>query len=110
VSLLVPNVLALAIPLDCGGMLRAILPPILGLPGAPLLGTIQAGLPVFRVRRKFLPPIIGAAVPLALRLATDRLPRLKPRWQETSLTVTASPFDHTGGCRILRNVMVRREI
>ena len=91
--------LPLAIPLDCGGVLPAILSPILGIPGAPLLSAVRAGLPVFRVRGKFLPSIIGAAAPLAIRLTASRLTRLKLRWQEASLTVTASPFHHTGGCR-----------
>jgi hypothetical protein len=54
--------------------------------------------------------ILGAAAALATTVAAHRLPRLVFRWLEGPLTVAASPFDHTGGCRILRSVIVRREI
>ena len=54
--------------------------------------------------------ILGATAALATQLAAHQLPRLIFRWLEDLLTVAASPFDHTGGCRILRGVIARRQI
>jgi hypothetical protein len=90
---LVPSVLLLAVAVDGGRMLLAIMPPVLGVAGAPLLGTIQAGLPVFRVR-KFLPMIIGATTSLTVRLTAGRLTRLELRWPEAALAIAATPFIH----------------
>lgn len=96
---LVPNVPLLAVALDRGGGLLAIPPPIIGVPGTPFLRAVQAYLAIFRVRGDLLAMIIGAAAPLAAGVAAYRLPRLIFRWLEGSLTVGASPLDHTGGCR-----------
>jgi hypothetical protein len=88
-------VLLLAVTLDSGRMLLAIMTPVLAIPGAPLLGAIQASLLVFRVR-KFLPVIIGAPPPLTLRLAAGRLSGPELRWQEAALAIAATPFIHRG--------------
>ena len=76
-------------------MLLAIMTPVLSVPGAPLLAAIQAGLPVFRVR-KFLPVIIGATTPLSGRLSAGRLSGPELRWQKAALAIAASPFIHRG--------------
>ena len=55
---------------------------------------------VFRVRRDLLAVMLGAAAALTTWVAAHRLPWLILRWLEDPLTVAASPFDHTGGCRI----------
>ena len=96
---LVSNLLQLTIPLNDGRVLFAIPSPVVRIAGAPLLRTIQAFLPVDRVRSDLLAVIIGAATPLAVGLTAYRLPRLILRWLEDHLTVAAAPFDHTGGCR-----------
>jgi hypothetical protein len=92
---LVPSVLLLAVTLDGGRMSLAIMTPVFGIPGAPFLGAIQAGLSVFRVR-EFLPVIIGATTPLTLRLAASRLIRPELRGQKAALAIAATPFIHTG--------------
>jgi hypothetical protein len=61
-----------------------------------------------RVRSNLLAVILGAAATLASEFAPRRLPRLVFRWLEDPLTVAASPFDHTGGCRILRSAILSR--
>jgi len=96
---LVPNVLLLAVALDGGGVLLAIPPPVLGIAGAPFLRTVQAYLAVFGVPGDLSAVMIGAAAPLAAGVAAYRLPRSIFRWLEGSLTVGASPLEHTGGCR-----------
>jgi hypothetical protein len=73
--------------------------------GIAISAGFQALLTVFRVRRDLLAVIIGAAAALAFELAAHQLPRLILRRLEVLLTVAASPFDHTGGCRILRSVI-----
>jgi hypothetical protein len=106
----VPNVLLLAVPLHGGRMLFAVTPPIIWIPGSPFLWAVQAHLAVFRVRSDLLAVILSAAPALATGIAAHRLSRLIFRWLENPLTVAALPFDHTGGCRILLDVVVRREI
>jgi hypothetical protein len=103
-------VLLLAVPLDGGRALLAIPPPIVRITGSPFLCAVHAHLAVFRVRRNFLAVILGAAAALTTGGAAHQLPRLILRGLEDLLTVAASPFDHTGGCRILRSAMVRLEI
>ena len=98
-SFLVSNLLKSTIPLYDGRVLFAISSPVVRVAGAPLLRTIQAYLPVDRVRSDLLTVIIGAATPLALGLTAYRLSRLILRWLEDHLTVAAAPFDHTGGFR-----------
>jgi hypothetical protein len=98
---LVPNVLPLAIPLDGGRVLFAVSPPIVGIAGPPFLRAVQAHLAIFRVSRDLLAVVLSAAAALATGVAAHQLRRLIFRWLEDSLTVGASPFDHTGGCRIL---------
>ena len=97
---LVPNVLLLPISLDSIRVLVAILAPVTQIPGPPFLRTIPTYLAVHRIDRNLLPVILGAAATLTDRFAAYRLRRLILRWQEVSLTVAATPFDHTGGCRI----------
>ena len=97
---LVPNLLLLAVPLDGGRVLFAILSPVIRVAGTPFLRTIPAYQTVFRIRRDLLTVIIGATAPLAVGLAAHRLPWLIFRWLEGSFTVAASPFDHIAGCRI----------
>src|SRR5262249_50678737 len=102
---LLPNVLLLAIPLDGVGVLLAIVPPVIGISGSPFLRAVQTHLPVFRVRHNLPAVILRAASALATEIAADRLRRLILRGLEDPLTVAASPFDHNGGCRILRSAM-----
>jgi len=96
---LVPNVLLSAVPLDGGWVLLAIPPPVIRVARAPLLRAVPAYLAVFGIQSDLLAVIIAAATPLASGFVANRLPRLILRWLEGSLTVGASPFDHTGGCR-----------
>jgi hypothetical protein len=51
--------------------------------------------------------IFSATPALTAGVAAHRLRRLKLRGLKDPLTIPASPFDHTGGCRILRGVIVR---
>jgi hypothetical protein len=103
-------VLLLAIPLHGSRMLFAIPPPVIRIPRSPFLWAVQAHLAVFRVRSDLLAVILSAAAALATGIAAHGLSRLIFRWLEDPLTVAASPFDHNGGCRILLDVGVRREI
>jgi len=103
-------VLLLAVPLDGARVLFPILPPVVWVAGSPLLWAVQAHLAVFRVRRDLLAVIFSAASALTAGVAAHRLQRLIFRWLEDPLAVAASPFDHTGGCRIPPDVIVRREI
>ena len=96
---LVANMLPFAIPLDGLRVLLAIPPPVIGIPGAPFLSAIQTSLAVFRVRGDFLAVVIGAAPPLADRIAAYRLPRLKLGWLETALAIPTLAYAHIGGCR-----------
>ena len=68
---MVPNVLSLAVPLNGAGVLLAIAPPVIRVPGAPLLRTVQAHLAVFGIGGDPLAVIIGAAAPLATRFAAN---------------------------------------
>ncbi len=100
---LVPNVLLLAVPLHGGGVLSPISPPVIRMAGSPFLRAVQAYLAIFGVRGDLLAVIIGAVPALAAGVAAYHLRRLIFGWLEAPLTVAASPFDHTGGCRILRD-------
>jgi hypothetical protein len=97
---LVPDVLPLSVPLDGCGVLLAVLAPVFPIAGTPLLRAVKAHLAIHRVGSDFPAVIFSAAAPLAIGLATDRLPRPILRWHEDPTTVTASPFGHTTGrCR-----------
>ncbi len=97
---LVSNVLLLAVPLDGCGVLLTIASPIIRVAGPPLLRAIQADLTVFGVRGNLVAVVVGAAAPLAIRLAADRLPRLILRWREDQPAIPALPFSgHIGRCR-----------
>jgi hypothetical protein len=102
--------LSLAVPRDCGRVLFAILPPVIRIPGSPFLRTIAAHLAVYRVGSHLLPVIVGAPEALTLGFAAHRLRRPIFRWLKDPLTVAASPFDHTGGCRILRRQIVKADL
>ena len=97
---LVAHLLPLAIPLDGGWMLPAILPPVIGVAGSPLLRTVQAHLPIFGIGSDLLAVIIGAATALAVGIAADGLPGLILRRHEDPLAITALPFGHIRRCRI----------
>jgi len=107
---LVPNVLSLAIALYGGRVSLPVPPPIVRVAGSPFLWAVPAHLAVFRVRRDFPAVIFSAAPALALGTAAHRLRRLKLRGLKYPFTVAATPFDHTGGSRIRRRTIVRREI
>src|ERR1700749_4504156 len=102
--------LSLAVPFSGGRVLLAILPPVIRMARAPLLRTIAAHLAVYRVGSHLLPVIVGAPAALTLGFAAHRLRRPIFRWLKDPLTVAASPFDHTGGCRILRRQIVRPDL
>jgi len=87
--------LSLAVPLDGGRLLLAILPPIIRMARAPLLRTVAAYLAIFRICRDFLAVIVCATAALAVGAAAHQLPRLILRRQEGVLAEAASPFDHT---------------
>lgn|SRR5581483_7733364 len=93
---LVPNVLQAAVPFDGSRVLRTVPSPVVRVAGAPVLRTIQAALPIYRVCRDLLAVVISAAAPLALGLTAYQLTWLIFRWLEALLTVAATPFDHTG--------------
>lgn len=99
---MVPNLLLFAVPFYSGRMLLAILPPVVAVAGAPLLRTVQTDLAVFGIAGDLAAVIVNAPMALASRVAANQLPRLILRWLEVSLTVAASPFDHTGGYRTAR--------
>jgi len=103
-------VLLVAVPLDGGRVLLAIPPPIVRVTGSPFLRAVQAHLAVFRVRRDLLAVTLVAAATLTTGVAAHQLSRLIFRGLEDLFTVAESPFRHTGGRRILRSAMVRREI
>jgi hypothetical protein len=107
---LVPNVLLLEVPLDGGWVLLPIPPPIVRVAGPPFPWAVQAYLAVYRVRGDLPAVILSAAAALATGIAADHLRRLIFRGLENPLAVVASPFDHTGGCRILRSANVRSEV
>ena len=102
--------LLLAIPLDGGRVLFAIPPPVARGAGSPFLRAVQAYLAVFRVRRDLLAVVLSPPTAPATGIAAHQMSRLILRRLERSLTVAATPFDHTGGCRTLRSATVRREI
>jgi hypothetical protein len=93
---LVPNVLLLAIALNGGGVLFAILPPVIRIARPPLLRAVQTHLAVFRILCDLAAVILSAPAALATGSAANRLRRLILRGMEGPLTVAASPFDHTG--------------
>ena len=102
--------LLLAIPLDGLRVLLAILPPVIGVAGAPFLRTVHAYLAVFRIRGDLLAVIIGAAPPLAGGIAANRLPRPKLGWLETALTIPTLAYAHIGRCRTGGGEILRRGI
>ena len=87
--------LLLAVLLRGGWALLPVLLPVAGIRGAPLARTVLANLAVFRIGGNLLFVIILAPLPLAIGLATNRLPRLKLRGSETLLTIPATRFSHT---------------
>ena len=62
---MVPDELLLAVPRDGGGVLFAIVPPVIRVACPPLLRTIPAYLSVFGVRSDLLAVIVGATTELA---------------------------------------------
>ncbi len=106
---MVADVLLLAVALDGGGVCLAIPAPVVGVANSPLLRTVPAHLPVFRVCGDFLAVIIGTSPPLAVQFVANRLPQLIFRGLKRSFTVAASPFDHTGVVASAVDVF-RREI
>src|SRR5450432_2848297 len=87
---LVPNLLLLAVPLDGGRVLFAILSPVIRVAGTPFLRAVQADLAILRVRSDLPAMIIGATAALATRLAAHQLPRLILRRLEVLLTIAAT--------------------
>jgi hypothetical protein len=92
-AFLVTNVL-LPVPLDDGGMLLSVTPPVVGMSGAPFLRAVQTDLSILRVGRDLLAMVVGATPTLAIRIAAHRLPRLILRWMEDLFAVAATSFDY----------------
>ena len=102
--------LTLAVPLHRAGMSPAVAFPIIRVLLTPLVRALQARLAVDGVGGDLLAVIISASAALAAGVAAHRLPRLIFRWLEDPLTEAATPFAHTGGCRIPQRGTVRWEI
>jgi hypothetical protein len=107
--LLVPNVLLLAVPLQGGRMLFAVPPPVIPIPGSPFLWAVQAHLAIPGPQRSSgddtqrdggagtrdrSTPIAPADISMAGRSAH-------------SSGIAVRPYRR---CRILLDVVVRREI
>ena len=75
-------------------MLLPVLLPVAGIRGAPLARAVLANLAVFRIGGDLLFVVFRAPLPLAIDLATNRLPRLKLGPSEALLTIAATRFSH----------------
>jgi hypothetical protein len=73
-----------------------VLLPVVGMLLAPFAGAIAADLAVLGISRKFDAMVFEASPRLALRPATDFLPRLELGWLERILAISAAPLTHTG--------------
>jgi hypothetical protein len=62
--------------------------------GAPLLGAVQAPLPIYRIGSDLPPMVIVTAPPLAGRITASTLSRLKLGWLKRTLAIAADPFSH----------------
>ena len=93
------NLLLPAVALDGGGMLLAVLAPVIGMAGAPLLWTIETDLPVFGIGGDLLAVIVGTAPALAVSAGADGLPWLILRGLKHLFAIAAAPFDHRRFCR-----------
>jgi hypothetical protein len=100
-ALLVPSMLAFAIPFDRFRMLRAVVRKIVGMSFAPLLLAVVGDLTIFRICFGLLSVIVGAAPALALRSAADGLLWTVGRTKKTTLAVkTAAVLGHDGSSEI----------
>ena len=79
--------LSLTVVLGGFGMVAPVGLLIIGMFGAPLLPAVQHHLGIHRVGLNLAPVVIGPAVPLALRLATNTLLEPVRGWMKTSLAV-----------------------
>ena len=95
----VANLLLPAIVLDGGGMLLAVLAPVIGMAGAPLLRTVETDLPVLRIGGDLLAVIVGAAPAPAVYAVADGLRRLILRGLKYLFAIAAAPFGHRRFCR-----------
>jgi hypothetical protein len=95
-ALLIPDSLLLTVPFHDIGIALTALAPVVRVSVPPFTGTVLANLAVFRIGSKFASVGIGAAPPLTVSFAADRLTGLKLGRLEDPLTVATPPFDHTG--------------
>jgi hypothetical protein len=95
----ITELLLLAVTFHGFGMLSAVSLPVVRIAGPPLAGAVTAYLAVIRIRCDLPSVIIGAALPLASGLATDRLARLKLRRLKGLLAIAAAPVTHNSRCR-----------
>lgn len=91
----IAELLPLAVTFHCLGMLSAITLPVVRVVGPPLAEAVAANLAVLRIRYDLLPVVLGAPLPLAYRLAADRLTGLKLRRLKGLLAVAAAAFTHS---------------
>src|SRR5580700_6619430 len=91
----IAELLPLAVTFHRLGMLSAITLPVVRVVGPPLAEAVAANLAILRIGYDLLPVILGAPLPLAYRLAADRLTGLKLRRLKRLLAVTAAAFTHS---------------
>jgi hypothetical protein len=92
--LLVTLPLALPVSLRTGRILLAQSHPVARVLRTPLLGAVQAPLPIYRIGVHFPPMVIVTAPPLADRITASALSRLKLGWLKRTLAIAADPFSH----------------
>jgi len=92
--LLVALPLALPVSLRTGRILLAQLRPVVRVLRAPLPGAVPAPLPIHRIGSDLPPMVIVTAPPLAGRITTGSLGRLKLGWLKRTLAIAADPFSH----------------
>jgi len=76
------------------GMGGAVRRPVARVLGAPFAGAVAADLAVLRIAGELLSAAVVAALLLAQRVRASGLLRVKARWQEQSMTKTATPMVH----------------
>ena len=93
-ALLVPLLLALAVPLHCAGMRLAVAFPVVGMLLAPLMAAVQADLPVEGIGGDLLAVVIPPAALLAVGLVASKLVGVIRGRLEELLAVAAGTIAH----------------
>jgi hypothetical protein len=107
-ALLVPPLLAFAIPFNRFRMLRAVVRKIVGMSLAPLLLAAVGDLAIFRICFELLSVIVAPPPALTLRSAADGLLWTAGRTKKTTLAVeTAAVLGHDDSSEILQDESLR---